>query len=164
MMGWIGNSCRFLKSALICFWVFCLSRSSSSSSFTPIHRRAGPSELQSFSESWRSRFSSMSMKYEWLHSITFILNISSCTYFIFFWGHLKPGACYICSCAPDIKNRSQRIHESGRRDCFLEVLQCRMLVLLGESQMLELLVYLTWWNIWKLEKIVELALFQQLLI
>ncbi|KAH0721143.1 hypothetical protein KY290_006061 [Solanum tuberosum] len=39
-------------------------RSSSSSSFTPIHRRAGPSELQSFSESWRSRFSSMSMKYK----------------------------------------------------------------------------------------------------
>nr|XP_010312206.1 E3 ubiquitin-protein ligase RHF2A isoform X2 [Solanum lycopersicum] len=38
--------------------------SSSSSSFTPIHRRAGPSELQSFSESWRSRFSSMSMKYK----------------------------------------------------------------------------------------------------
>ncbi|KAL3326963.1 hypothetical protein AABB24_037598 [Solanum stoloniferum] len=39
-------------------------RSSSSSPFTPIHRRAGPSELQAFSESWRSRFSSMSMKYK----------------------------------------------------------------------------------------------------
>ncbi|XP_055807446.1 E3 ubiquitin-protein ligase RHF2A-like isoform X2 [Solanum dulcamara] len=39
-------------------------RSSSSSSLTPIHRRAGPSEFQSLSESWKSRFNSLSMKYK----------------------------------------------------------------------------------------------------
>lgn len=39
-------------------------RSSSSSSLTPNHGRAGPSEFQSLSESWKSRFSSLSMKYK----------------------------------------------------------------------------------------------------
>ncbi|MCD7455216.1 hypothetical protein HAX54_027428 [Datura stramonium] len=39
-------------------------RSSSSSSLTPSQGKAGPSEFQSLSDSWRSRFSCLSMKYK----------------------------------------------------------------------------------------------------
>lgn len=38
-------------------------RNHASQSSSPNQDRAGPSELQSFSDSWKSRFSSMSMKY-----------------------------------------------------------------------------------------------------
>ncbi|XP_009801357.1 E3 ubiquitin-protein ligase RHF2A-like [Nicotiana sylvestris] len=39
-------------------------RHSSSSSLTPSQGKAGPSDLQSLSESWKSRFNSLSMKYK----------------------------------------------------------------------------------------------------
>lgn len=130
---------------MLCILLAC--RGSAAPSSPASQDRAGPSELQSFSDSLRSKLNSVSMRYFFLgncgfsHNLCFVKSTYFDIYLIFY---------------QDIRSQFQRVPGDGRKDCSLEVFPCLNLVLkLGVRWMLKLLVYPGWWNPLKLEKTIE---------
>lgn len=133
--------------------LFILCRSPASHSSPPNQDRAGPSDFQSFSESLKSKFNAMSMRYYSWNEYSFSWYPIIGKFNMFFHFCIIINTCYTCTL--DTKNRFQRVQEGGRRGFSLVIIPFRILDLTFRGKwMKELLVYLEWWIALKPEKAV----------
>jgi hypothetical protein len=99
-------------------WNFVIWRSPNQSSPNS-QDRAGPSDLQSFSESIKSKFNAVSMRYQFVGNIWQFDNIDMFDEFLLLYAH---ELIFICFSFPDIKSRFQRVLGDGKRDFSLAIL------------------------------------------